>query len=247
MVTPPPTDQPVTGLPEGLQLDPLPEPPEEGFVYGGPVSDVRRGWSLPMRLPFGAYLPSRGALALVALALGAWWVASRWEREIPLRTDDRGLVLTAAHVQALTGGFEVLPAAERLVRTDSLLGTQRVEYTYAKTARDQPQLRFVFETRASEGHARDAFTWSSVETMTDWKLAGEEQVGLVELDEGITWGSESRAFLVEVNGRPAGNSFAARLGRTTVYLELRGVWVADPWAFGRLLQPVLSAIAAEPH
>ncbi|MDA1265104.1 MAG: hypothetical protein O2816_08510 [Planctomycetota bacterium] len=206
--------------------------------YGGPIGYVKRGRSLRLSIPGGAWLPGREKLMLLALVGAVLWVWRSWEREVPLEARDDQRVLTAEQV-AQYAAFEVQADAARLVRTSALLGTERLEYTYEKTGTDQPELRWVTEFRGSEGVAKDAYRWSTVETMTDWKLVGDDEMGLVELEEAQAWGDESKAFLVERNGYPIGNSFSARKGSTIVYLELRGVWIAEGWRLKEMLEPVL--------
>ena len=209
--------------------------------YRGPIGYVKRGRSLRLSIPGGSWLPGREKLILLALFGAALWVWRSWEQEVPLRSGDDARVLTAAQV-ARYAPFEVKQGAENLVRTSALLGTERLEYLYEKTATDQPELRWVTERKRSEGIAKDSYRWSTVETMTDWKLAGDEEVGLIELEEAQHWGDEAKAYLVQVNGYPVGNSFSARKGRTLVYLELRGVWIEQGWRFEEMLEPVLRSL-----
>ena len=55
---------------------------------------------------------------------------------------------------------------------------------------------------------------------------------------------ESRAFLVEIGGQPAGHSFYARMGRRRIDVTIRGVVFRDGWELFEVLKPALRGMAA---
>lgn len=202
--------------------------------------------TLAERLPFGLglWLPGRGKVAIALVVLGAIWVAQSWDRQVTPREEEHGLVLRAGDVAAKLTDFPVRPEHETFEKWKRIDGPVRYRYEYAPPGDSAPHLAVTTRIERTEEAARDAFRWTQVNLVFDWQEFGEGSVGLVELDEACAWGDESRAYLVEVNGVPAGNSFAARSGRRCIYVTLRNRVIEDGEELREVLDPTLRRLAA---
>ncbi|MCP3917424.1 MAG: hypothetical protein GY711_17905 [bacterium] len=193
-----------------------------------------------LQLPATWWLPTRSQLGLgVAFVLGAlFW--HNLEQPMTVRGSDRELVLTVDDLLGLSGGGALDADLERFSKVKSLFGGVELEYEYAPDG--GPRLAFVTRYNRSEAAATDDFALTNVQTMIDWKLAGEGNVGLVPIESLDEWADQVRAFRVEVAGKPAGYSFAARLGDRTVYMALEDVALDDSDAIEDLLASVLDTV-----
>jgi hypothetical protein len=232
-----------TQLDDELDEAPLPESScdDRGFLFSSPLQGSLRGRSPRLRYKFRRYLPSQAQLLWGLILLAGFWIYRNAEKTMPLVKQDVGVLLTANEVANWTGAFEFDPAFETVTKTRDLMGRYELRYEYACEA-DDMSMNVVVSVERSEEAARDAYLLTNVTTVIDWNLDPTLGVGLIEQHESFDWGDELRAFLVEVDGVPIGNSFSGRLGNKTVYMAVRGISFERGVDFAILLESVLQKL-----
>jgi len=149
--------------------------------------------------------------------------------------------MTAKEVADWTGDFDFDERLESVTKTRNLLGRYELRYQYGDEATDV-SMTVVVGAERSEAAARDAYMLTNVQAVVDWNLDPKRGVGLIEQHDSFEWGDELRAFLVEVDGVPIGNSFSGRVGNKTIYIALRGVWLERGVDFAILLENALEKL-----
>ncbi len=196
------------------------------------------------KIPGARYAPTLPQVLLALLVAGGLYVWRNWNREVVPTEADRGLVVNASWLAERTREFEFLSSAEQLVKHRSLLGATRLEYHYMSGEPGQPELQTTVRIYSSVSEAADEFKAVELANRLAWQRVGQGSIGISEFDEDCTWGDESRAYLVEVRGVPAGHSFYARMGNRRIDVTIRGVVFRHGWELFEVLKPALRNLAA---
>ncbi len=208
----------------------------------GPMYSSAPTWR--EKIPGARYAPRLSHVLLVLLVAGGLYVWRNWNREVVPTEADQGLVVRAAWLAEYSREFEFLSSAEQLVKHTSLLGGMRLDYRYASGEPGQPEVQTTIRIYPSANEAADEFKAVEIANTLAWRRAGQGSIGISEFDEDCTWGDESRAYMVEVRGEPAGHSFYARMGKRRIDVTIRGVVFRDGWELFEVLKPALRNLAA---
>lgn len=173
-----------------------------------------------------------GVLAICVLAaLVFTWLA----REETVTEKDRDVLLTADHFVEWVEDFEVDPSLETFTKIRNIDRSYELDYEYEaedfylscsigvdRTPVDARQSYVAMLAGATIG--------ASLEDM-EWR----ERPGMMR------WGDQSKCALLYVDDEPAGNLFACRKGKRTLFVMFTGVWF-DAESFRELLEPVLEKL-----
>lgn len=196
------------------------------------------------KIPGARYAPTLPQVLLALLVAGGLYVWKNWNREIVPTETDRNLVVSASWLAEYTREFEFLPSAEHFVMHSSLLGNTRLDYRYASGESGQPEIETTIRIYSSASEAEDAFKSVDTANRLAWTKAGQGSIGITEFNEDCRWGDQSRAYTVEISGKPAGHSFYARMGNRRIDVTIRGVVFRDGWELFDVLKPALRNLAA---
>jgi hypothetical protein len=163
--------------------------------------------------------------------------------EEALAPGERELVLDIGHLTAWMEGYSPNLASESVKKTRYIDRSYEIQYTYEVPDDDSaPYLSYLLNFEPTETDANSTYfsLWGG--SKVAFYAFGAVKVDVDEKDDLFRWGDESRFGILRAEGRPFGNVFIARKGKTVVYLLLTGVYFADSESVSALLTPYLEKL-----
>lgn len=231
---------PASRLPYASRPTPRPRPRPEGAPRSASRSRPRpRPWLWILGLvPVGLV----GVLAAF-LALGALFNMTGSEET--LAPGERELLLDIGHLAAWMQGYAPNLAGETVTKTRYLDHSYEIQYTYEIPEDESaPYLSYMLNFEPTETDANSTYfsLWGG--SRIAFYAFGAADVQVDENDDLFRWGDESRFGILRSRGRPFGNVFVARRGKTVVYLLVTGIYFEDGQSVSALLTPYLERLGA---
>jgi hypothetical protein len=166
--------------------------------------------------------------------------------EETLAPGERELMLDIGHLAGWMEGYAPDLAGETVIKTRYADHSYDIQYTYEVPDDSAPYLSYMLNFEPTETDADSTYfsLWGG--SKVAFYAFGAMDVAVDEQDDLFRWGDESRFGVLRTEGKPFGNVFIAKRGKTVVYLLLTGIYFEDPDNVSTLLTPYLEKLDALP-
>jgi hypothetical protein len=167
--------------------------------------------------------------------------------EETLAPGERELMLDIGHLAGWMEGYAPDLADETVTKTRYADHSYDIQYTYEVPTDDSaPYLSYMLNFEPTETDADSTYfsLWGG--SKVAFFAFGAMDVAVDEQDDLFRWGDESRFGVLRTEGKPFGNVFIAKRGKTVVYLLVTGIYFEDADNLSALLTPYLEKLDALP-
>lgn len=176
--------------------------------------------------------------AMAALGLVYVWTA----KKVPVTGRDREMVLDIRALAARMEDFSPAPVRESIRKERYFDGSWEVEYEYDDPADSAPYLTCTvgWEPKVSDAAAGYLIMWHGA--TLGLRYGSDATLTVAERNDLFRWGDQSRLGILMLDGKPVGNVFVARKGKTMFSVLFSGVYFDEPDELAEMLEPVLGKI-----
>lgn len=236
---PPRAPMPAPQQQRPMQYGPGPQygqPGQAGQMYGQYAQPQRPKRRIGLIIGLVVGLPFLMMVGCVGLGLAMNAMAD----EKPASPADMKYVLQAKEFEPYIEDFKATTTAGKATRIDNIDDSWEISYEY------EDDEIYLMSSFIHESSAEDAkYSYSGQQIGTSLGYAGSEvEIEEVERDDLFKWGDESKFYVLQINGQPAGNRLVARKGGNVVYIIFSGVYFDEAEWIHELLDPYLARVGA---
>ncbi|MGO8691761.1 MAG: hypothetical protein ACLQLG_19240 [Thermoguttaceae bacterium] len=182
-------------------------------------------------------VPSIVSVLVLMVALGFLVLFTPVER--PAAAADRQRIVDIHAVAAQIDDYRPDAGRETFRRHEYFDRSFELDYSYAPGKGDDLAMNSTLTVAATTADAERLFRRRWGLDAAARTLSGGKDLRLIERNDIFHWGDQSRLGVLIAGGKPVGNLFVARRGRTVFYLLVSGACFDSPEAFSSLVLPTL--------